>query len=253
MDVPSEVSPIEQGLQCPITFELMLDPVIAADGYSYERSAMENWIAKKGAGALSPMTGIPLRHLELLPNITLRTVIELYKEALLRQEQTNAQLMAIQWNRQAKTRIPLSANERVNQKAQSVAGRVKSVEIIELLFFTAKGQLNKVRNSLNLNRNLIHAQGNISDLSGRSFPKITGFQRAILSGNEAVWNVYLEFLPKAEAHDQLMALINERLDITRKHVARGLTGEKLAALTEWLSQALEKVSSVSPMMDHKRG
>lgn len=28
---------------CPITFELMIDPVIASDGHTYERSAIEKW------------------------------------------------------------------------------------------------------------------------------------------------------------------------------------------------------------------
>jgi hypothetical protein len=29
---------------CPITHELMTDPVIDPDGNSYERSAIENWL-----------------------------------------------------------------------------------------------------------------------------------------------------------------------------------------------------------------
>lgn len=36
---------------CPITTEVMDDPVIAADGYTYERSAIEEWFKKRcGAG-----------------------------------------------------------------------------------------------------------------------------------------------------------------------------------------------------------
>lgn len=31
---------------CPITGEVMDDPVIAADGYTYERSAIEDWLSR---------------------------------------------------------------------------------------------------------------------------------------------------------------------------------------------------------------
>lgn len=29
---------------CPITMEIMVDPVIAMDGHTYERVAIENWL-----------------------------------------------------------------------------------------------------------------------------------------------------------------------------------------------------------------
>jgi len=38
---------------CPITGELMSDPVSDPDGHTYERSAIEKWLSKKNA---SPMT-----------------------------------------------------------------------------------------------------------------------------------------------------------------------------------------------------
>mmetsp|Transcript_43782 Transcript_43782/g.78231 ORF Transcript_43782/g.78231 Transcript_43782/m.78231 type:complete len:400 (+) Transcript_43782:148-1347(+) len=57
---------------CPITQEVMRDPVIAADGYTYERSAIEAWLRKKQS---SPMTNAPLEHLNLIPNHSLRSTI----------------------------------------------------------------------------------------------------------------------------------------------------------------------------------
>jgi hypothetical protein len=42
---------------CPITFDLMTDPVVAADGHSYERSPITKWISSKEN---SPRTGEPL-------------------------------------------------------------------------------------------------------------------------------------------------------------------------------------------------
>ncbi|NXO02194.1 WSDU1 protein, partial [Rhinopomastus cyanomelas] len=58
---------------CPITRELMKDPVIAADGYSYEKTAMENWISTNRRS--SPMTNLPLPSLLLTPNRTLKMAI----------------------------------------------------------------------------------------------------------------------------------------------------------------------------------
>jgi hypothetical protein len=48
---------------CPITMSLMVDPVSAPDGHSYERKAIEEWIARSGVGGSwkSPVTGILLR------------------------------------------------------------------------------------------------------------------------------------------------------------------------------------------------
>uniref|UniRef100_A0A8C3K4Q2 WD repeat, SAM and U-box domain-containing protein 1 n=1 Tax=Calidris pygmaea TaxID=425635 RepID=A0A8C3K4Q2_9CHAR len=58
---------------CPITRELMKDPVIAADGYSYEKDAIEKWISNKRRS--SPMTNLPLPTLVLTPNRTLKMAI----------------------------------------------------------------------------------------------------------------------------------------------------------------------------------
>lgn len=51
----------------------MRDPVVCADGETYERAAIEAWLAS-GNGA-SPVTGEPLQHRTLLPNISLRGVL----------------------------------------------------------------------------------------------------------------------------------------------------------------------------------
>ncbi|CAB3978294.1 WD repeat, SAM and U-box domain-containing 1-like [Paramuricea clavata] len=61
---------------CPITRELMTDPVIAADGHSYERDAIQSWIL---SGKLtSPMANTPMKHSNLIPNNTLKSVISRY-------------------------------------------------------------------------------------------------------------------------------------------------------------------------------
>ena len=56
----------------------MSDPVMAADGHSYERSAIERWLATKST---SPMTGEALVQSFLAPNHTLRRQIREWEEA----------------------------------------------------------------------------------------------------------------------------------------------------------------------------
>ncbi|XP_067928967.1 WD repeat, SAM and U-box domain-containing protein 1-like isoform X2 [Watersipora subatra] len=59
---------------CPITHQVMADPVVASDGYSYERQAIEAWLA---AGKLtSPMTNAELPSHTLLPNTVLKILIQ---------------------------------------------------------------------------------------------------------------------------------------------------------------------------------
>ncbi|XP_072020781.1 WD repeat, SAM and U-box domain-containing protein 1-like [Amphiura filiformis] len=59
---------------CPITREIMRDPVIAADGYSYERSSIESWL--RGGTNTSPMTNAPLTSNHLTPNRSLKMIIQ---------------------------------------------------------------------------------------------------------------------------------------------------------------------------------
>ena len=58
---------------CSITYCRMVDPVMTADGHSYERSAIEEWFKNKST---SPKTGLPLDSKALLPNLTLQIQIK---------------------------------------------------------------------------------------------------------------------------------------------------------------------------------
>ena len=44
---------------------VFVDPVVAADGKSYERAATQSWLSQHGA--VSPTTGQALDHCDLLP------------------------------------------------------------------------------------------------------------------------------------------------------------------------------------------
>mmetsp|Transcript_13890 Transcript_13890/g.28417 ORF Transcript_13890/g.28417 Transcript_13890/m.28417 type:complete len:196 (-) Transcript_13890:54-641(-) len=57
--------------ECPITLTLMSDPCIASDGFTYERSAMSDWLKRSKT---SPKTGEKIGD-TLIPNKTLKTMI----------------------------------------------------------------------------------------------------------------------------------------------------------------------------------
>ncbi len=70
-----------EDFNCPITCEVMIDPVITADGHTYERKAIEDWFSRQKNGTVTnPMTNEPLENAKLIPNIALRSVIEHYKK-----------------------------------------------------------------------------------------------------------------------------------------------------------------------------
>lgn len=63
-----------RGIECPIGNVLMADPVMAADGISYERVNIETWF-QQGHNT-SPVTGEVLPHLNLVANVNLKQAIE---------------------------------------------------------------------------------------------------------------------------------------------------------------------------------
>jgi len=58
---------------CPITHELMNDPVCAADGYTYERKAIEEWLTKKQT---SPILNLSINGTQLYSNKVLKMLID---------------------------------------------------------------------------------------------------------------------------------------------------------------------------------
>lgn len=67
----------DQILFCPITFEIMKDPVLASDGHTYEREAIERWIKEKKT---SPVTRQPMTSATLTPNYSIKHLIAQFAE-----------------------------------------------------------------------------------------------------------------------------------------------------------------------------
>ena len=67
---------IPEEFMCPVSMEIMDDPVICEDGYTYERISIVNL-----RNSLSPLTREPINKQNLIPNRNLANTIERFKKA----------------------------------------------------------------------------------------------------------------------------------------------------------------------------
>ena len=63
---------IPQSFRCPLTFEVMADPVLDSEGNTFERKALLKWLQKSSQ---SPVSRQNLNENVLVPNIALRDLI----------------------------------------------------------------------------------------------------------------------------------------------------------------------------------
>ncbi|KAJ4914604.1 U-box domain-containing protein 54 [Raphanus sativus] len=70
----SETESPPEDFLCPISMEIMRDPNVAADGFTYEEKEIRTWL--NGGNDKSPITGARLAHRHLTPNYTLRSLIK---------------------------------------------------------------------------------------------------------------------------------------------------------------------------------
>ena len=69
----SEAAGVPDAYVCPITADTMTDPVCTSDGFTYDRRAITEWLRTKDT---SPSTGAKLESKRLIPNITVRCLLQ---------------------------------------------------------------------------------------------------------------------------------------------------------------------------------
>ncbi|KAE8726556.1 putative 26S proteasome complex subunit sem1-1-like isoform X1 [Hibiscus syriacus] len=62
-----------EDFRCPISLELMIDPVTVSTGHTYDRNSIQKWL--KAGHTVCPKTGEKLTNTELVPNANLRKLI----------------------------------------------------------------------------------------------------------------------------------------------------------------------------------
>ena len=80
MDIDWDVWSPPNSFVCPISGELMADPVTCVDGHSYEKGCILRWFRE--SRVTSPVTGIALDSATVFPNHALRNAIEEWKMQL---------------------------------------------------------------------------------------------------------------------------------------------------------------------------
>lgn len=70
---------IPADFRCPLSLELMSDPVIIASGQTYERTYIQQWLDQ--GNTTCPKTREPLSHLNLIPNYIVKAFIMTWSES----------------------------------------------------------------------------------------------------------------------------------------------------------------------------
>ena len=73
---PAPAATPPEHLMCPISIDLLVDPVFAADGHTYSRAEIQAWLAT--GKRTSPKTNEPLAHTTLTPNHLVRSMVQEY-------------------------------------------------------------------------------------------------------------------------------------------------------------------------------
>ena len=84
---------LEFEITCPLSLEIMEDPVIAADGHTYEREMIKRWFNenRRKEYIKSPATGKNLSDRRLIPNQAIKKVIATWNEA----KQLNSEMISV--------------------------------------------------------------------------------------------------------------------------------------------------------------
>ena len=67
--------PVPDEFICPLTLDVMVEPIVSREGHNYEREAILNWVAEHGT---SPLTRKPMRPSQLVPNRALQAQISFF-------------------------------------------------------------------------------------------------------------------------------------------------------------------------------
>jgi hypothetical protein len=137
--------PLPADFTCPITYDKMKDPVVASDGHSYERSAIEEIL--RGPHPLSPLTRATLGT-ALVPNLNLRRRIEEHEAELDRMaEQMAARMAGVAAEAEEKAAAAMAA-----AKAEALAAKAEAEAAMAAAKAEAEAEIEALRQQLKANK-----------------------------------------------------------------------------------------------------
>ena len=113
---PATEAVIPPDFRCPISLDLMRDPVVVATGQTYDRDSIKLWI--DSGHATCPKTGQTLAHTELVPNLGLKNLIAMWcREKKIPFEATGSKVKVngIRTNKTALEAVRMTASFLVNK------------------------------------------------------------------------------------------------------------------------------------------
>ena len=117
---------------CPISLEIMEDPVIAMDGHSYDRSHIEKWLSKS---IISPKTGLELPNKQLIPNENLKRLIKDFVESQSQMAEKVIAPLSLQISIEQESTAQLSFNSGVVPR--TTVASVDSLQMEQSRFFSS--------------------------------------------------------------------------------------------------------------------
>jgi len=119
--VAVESLPVPVSFRCPITQEIMADPVATHDGHVYDRAAIVQWFQR--GHRTSPMTGLSLPSLALVDESPLRRAIEEYilgRPGILRKQLDHLSVLAAAESMEEQLRKVAEDSHREHVRRESV-------------------------------------------------------------------------------------------------------------------------------------
>ncbi|KAK9986269.1 hypothetical protein SO802_031220 [Lithocarpus litseifolius] len=136
-DTPRRKPPCEAVIppdfRCPISLDLMRDPVVVATGQTYDRDSIKLWI--DSGHATCPKTGQTLAHTELVPNLGLKNLIAMWcREQKIPFEATGSKVKVsgIRTNKTALEAVRMTVSFLVNKLSASESMEAATGVVYEL-------------------------------------------------------------------------------------------------------------------------
>lgn len=231
--VSKELLEIPNEFLCPITLEVMREPVIAADGHTYEKTAMERWLA--GGHRTSPKTNLPLAHTTLTPNRALRSAIETYTSAMptiqqaeIQRHQETLNLQAIIKLREEELSTKKSSSEIEKDELVRTIGQLEeALKIREEMVKRAKVEHEEIEKILQLERAKAEKKLQLLETKAREqAEKMLAEERAKIA-------------PLAQKLDKILTAEQEKIAVKQERV------KELMSLRESMLQSSTSSSSQS--------
>ena len=204
--------------RCPITLELMKNPVMAPDGITYERWAIEEWIKEHQT---SPLTREPIpADSKLIPNRVLENMIEVLVTEITRRELAEDRLA------QAESHLKNVLTDLSSDELATVPVTIEAVidsfhgvglfapspqlfdseKLQELLQNIDSGdQDGKAEGMIKDNPELLKHATTITDHADREL-NLTPFQLALFYRDWHMWQMIRQYMDPSDAAAQLQAL-----------------------------------------------